>query len=155
MLVWKQGTREITDRLIWRLQDSIIHLDEKGFLLSKTEKNPLLSFSWQKSETRGEALDGKWECHYSCCQGHSISPMSNFLFGHWASMGFVVQCPKYTTGTAPPLLSPPSIKASDLMDTSGTAQTGEFQPLWAAGTVNLPQFLLVYNTGKQIFPLQR
>lgn len=115
MLVWKQGTREITDRLIWRLQDSIIHLDEKGILLSKTEKNPLLSFSWQRSETRGGALDGKWECHYSCCQGHSISPMSNFLFGHWASMGFVVQCPKYTTGTAPPLLSPPSIKASDLM----------------------------------------
>lgn len=93
MLVWKQCTRDITDRLIWRLKDSIIHLDEKGILLSETEKNLLLSFSWQKSETRGETLHGKWECHYSCwhrpCQGHLISPTSNFLFpegsmGTWA-----------------------------------------------------------------------
>lgn len=65
MLVWKQCTRDITDRLIWRLKDSIIHLDEKGILLSGTKKNLLLSFSWQKSETR-EDLHGKWECHYCC-----------------------------------------------------------------------------------------
>lgn len=62
-----------------------------------------------------------------------------------ASMGFVVQPPKHTTGTTPPLLSPPSIKASDV-DTSGTAQPGEFQPLWGTEAVNLPQFLLVTQT---------
>lgn len=44
MLVWKQCTGDITDRLIWRLKDSIIHLDEKGILLSETEKNLLLFF---------------------------------------------------------------------------------------------------------------
>lgn len=61
VLVEKQYTRDIIDRLIWRLGDSIIHSDEKGILLSDTEKNLLLSVSWQKREIQGEALlHGKW-----------------------------------------------------------------------------------------------
>lgn len=72
-------------------------------------------------------------------QGHSMSPMSKFLFGHWLPW-------------APWALSPSSIKASDVMDTSGTAKTGGFQLLWEAGTVNLSQFLLLCTqTNKSSF----
>lgn len=141
VLVWKQCTRDITDRLIWRLKDSIIHLDEKGILLSGTKKNLLLSFSWQKSETR-EDLHGKWECHYSCWPswpGALNEPHVQIPVWPLASMGTWA-------------LSPPSIKASDVMDTSGTAKTGGFQLLWEAGTVNLLQFLLVCTqTNKSSF----